>query len=231
MEASTRTCAIRRAKLIQAIAWIGLALGLTGIVFASCATTSGKTQELSADAHRREAARSAEAAARERAQFDPHAVATAPLVEPNMAGAVAELASTHNPTIEHLRTAAHLQAHAREHAAAAAELELFEDVECGGITPRVRAACPIVSVVAFKVLPNGVCLHLADPVAEPSTVALMRCHLAYARTRGFERAPDCPLYLLGVEINPASDGRGIEVTSREHAVALEIIRRSLELFR
>jgi hypothetical protein len=58
-------------------------------------------------------------------------------------------------------------------------------------------------------------------------LALMRCHLAYARTRGFDRAPDCLLYLRGVEINTASDGRGIEVTSREHAVALQIVRRSI----
>ena len=105
----------------------------------------------------------------------------------------------------------------------------FEEAECADIAPQVRAACPVITSSALKILPNGFRVHLADPDNAPSTIALMRCHLAYATARGFDRVPDCPLYLPDIEIAPSSDGTAVEVTSHDEAVASEITRRALEL--
>jgi len=220
-------------RLTRTVGGVGVAVGLAGLLVTGCRTAAPKPDDMSAEAHRQEAARAAEAAKRERAEYDARAVTAPKVVGFNVAaGEVApETGWTYNPTSGHLRTAAQLETHGRQHAAAAAELEKFENAACTGIGRSTRGACPFLSVMAFKVLPNGVRLHLKDASAEPGMTALMRCHLAYARARGFESAPDCPLYIRGVDIEAAADGKGIEVTSRDHAVSLEIIRRSQELFR
>ena len=57
----------------------------------------------------------------------------------------------------------------------------------------------------------------------------MRCHLAFARARNFAGAPDCPLYLRGVEIGPSADDTAIEVRSKSPAVARTIREQSHQL--
>jgi hypothetical protein len=213
-------------RFAEAIVWIALVLGAAGLIV-GCAAAQPKPDDMSAIAHRREAARDQDAAARERAKYDPHAVAVARIADGRTDVGVTDYAATYNPTKTHLDKAARLEKHARQHAEAAAELEHFEEAECGSLSPRVRAACPVLSAIAIEVRPDGIRLFLKDPSTAADTIALMKCHLAYARTRGFERAPDCPLYLRGVEIS--ADGRAVDVTSRDSAVAREIVQRGFEL--
>ena len=56
----------------------------------------------------------------------------------------------------------------------------------------------------------------------------MRCHYAYARTRGFEEATTCPLYLRGIDIKPAKDPLAIEITTADAAQVGELRARSRE---
>jgi hypothetical protein len=133
--------------------------------------------------------------------------------------------SAHSATPSSLHSAEH----ARQHAATAEELEHFEERECAGIPSRERGACPVLSSSAIKVLPSGIRVHVADPDQIDATVRLMRCHLAYARARGFERVAECPLYLRGVEIELSADGDAVELTSSDPEVAQEIMRRAFQL--
>jgi len=52
-------------------------------------------------------------------------------------------------------------------------------------------------------------------------LARMRCHLAFARARGFERVASCPLYVKGVEIQP-SVPQSLEIVSSDAKVAARI---------
>ena len=61
-----------------------------------------------------------------------------------------------------------------------------------------------------------------------AVVAHMRCHLAYARTRGFDTALGCPLYVRGTEIRRARDPRAVEIVGRDATVTNEIRSRARE---
>ena len=50
------------------------------------------------------------------------------------------------------------------------------------------------------------------------SIAEMRCHYAYARSRHFDEAIGCPLYVQGVEIRQALDPRAIEIVSRDEKI-------------
>jgi hypothetical protein len=174
---------------------ISLLLALT-----ACAHTGPvRPDDMSADSHRREASRLDDAARAELDAYRPNAVTgvdtSTPLFYPM---------DIYNPTSYHLDEAARLAAHAREHESAAAELERFEQAECKDFPPATRAACPLLGpVVARKDVADGVLLELTPAIDTTALVAHMRCHLAYARTRGFVGLPDCPLYLRGVRVDRA----------------------------
>jgi hypothetical protein len=129
----------------------------------------------------------------------------------------------YNPTDRALADAERHLRHAREHEAAAVALEGFEDAECRDFAPKARAACPLLGpIAAVEDRADGVRFVLAAGAPVEAIVAHMRCHLAFARTRAFTDAGDCPLYKRGVEIAASTDGRGIEVTSRDRSVAQDI---------
>jgi hypothetical protein len=117
-------------------------------------------------------------------------------------------------------------AHAAEHEALADKIEGFAAAECVDVPAGARAACPLVPIAAVEDVADGVRLRLraGEPVDE--IVARMRCHLAFARAEGHLRAPDCPLYITGIEIARAPDGSGIDLIARSSAVAKEIRRRA-----
>jgi hypothetical protein len=204
--------------------WLWILLGASTLAFVFSCARPVRPDDMSALAHRQVAARDYYAAAAERKQYDPDARATAHGAAP------LDPIATYNPTQLHLRRAASLAAHAREHEAAAAELEAFEDAECGGFSIGVRAACPVLGPIAsVEDLADGVRLHLAEGAPVLAVAAHMRCHFAYARARGFERVADCPLYVKGIEIRPTSDGRAIDLTSADDAAVRELRRRAHEL--
>ena len=206
---------------IDRILWIALAAGTLGFVAGGCAQKEVRPDDLSAQGHRQEASREHAQADAERAQFDPYARASSPIQVQNL-----PTVGEYNPTERHLRRAAEHAQHAREHERAAAELERFEDAACGILPVHERAACPVMGpIAAVRDVADGVELQLLDGERLPEVIAHMRCHLAYARTRGFETAPDCPLYMRGLEIHPSPDGRSIDLTAKEPRVIEELRRR------
>jgi hypothetical protein len=198
------------------------------LFFAGCATTV-RPDDLSAERHRREAARERSLADEDRARFEPGANTSLPGVPAMAPGSPGVAAGVfwgpYNPTVRYLDAAEKHFAHALQHEAAAAALEAFEEGECRGLAPKTRAACPLVGpVAAVEDLANGARIRLAAGASVEETVARMRCHLAFARTRGFERAPDCPLYVRGVAIAATADGAAVEVTAADAAVAATVRR-------
>jgi hypothetical protein len=198
--------------------WVAIAAGAFGFVWGGCATTRVRPDEASAEEHRRIAAHESALADAERAKYDPAARAIPPFQVQN----IPEVGE-YNPTERHLKLAATHAAHARQHASAAADLERFEDGACKPLAPAARAACPVLGpIVAVEDIDHGVRLRPADANAIDPLVALMRCHLAYARTRGFANVPDCPLYMRSVEIRLSADGHAIELTSPEAPTVHEL---------
>jgi hypothetical protein len=172
---------------------------LASLLTLSCAHTQVRPDDMSADSHRREATRLDDAARQELDAYQPNAITGVDTKVP-----LSYPMDIYNPTSYHLDEAARLTAHAREHLAAAAELERFEDQECRDFPAQTRAACPLLGpIVARRDLPDGVVLELSSSIDTTALVAHMRCHLAYARTRAFEGVPDCPLYLRGVRVDRA----------------------------
>lgn len=122
-------------------------------------------------------------------------------------------------------------AHARQHEGAAAALERFEEAECRSIPPEERAACPMmVGAGAVTDVRGGVEIRFRVGAPVDEVERRMRCHFAYARTRGFDVAAECPLYVRGLVIRRegkqvirlTAQGTGYE------KVAGEIRRRARE---
>jgi hypothetical protein len=198
---------------------------LVTLLLVGCASRAPvRPDDLSAADHREEASREREAAAAERARFDPNARAMSRFQVQNM-----PYLSEYNPTERYLRSAAAHTAHAREHEAAAAALEQFEDDACKPLTPAARAACPVLGPLSgIEDIDGGVRVRLADANALDQTIALMRCHLAYARARAFAVVADCPLYMRGVEIRRTADGGAIELVGGTGDLQDELRRRVRE---
>jgi hypothetical protein len=122
-------------------------------------------------------------------------------------------------------------AHARQHEAAAAELERFEAAECAQIAPGERAACPLLTGAgAVADVAGGVEIRFRPGAPVDDVERRMRCHYAYARAGGFAGASACPLYVKGIRIHRA-ETRIIRVTAEDPATTAEIRRRAREQIR
>ena len=117
---------------------------------------------------------------------------------------------------ERQRDAESRREHARQHQAAAAFLEQFEDRECRHVAPGSRAACPLLGpLLRIEDVPGGIRATFADAKRVPTVIAEMRCHYAYARARHFDEATGCPLYVQAIVIRQALDPRAIEIVARD----------------
>jgi len=186
-----------------------VASGLCVGVLAAGLSCAGKVRpdEMSAAAHRREAARQ-----RVHAEVD-------------LTRAAALTGGPLSPTDLFAWAALQHLEHATAHERAAAALERFEDAECGPLPPQHRAACPLFGPVrSLLELPDGIrVVYTADaPIEE--LVAEMKCHLAFARTRGYPVAQDCPLYVRGVTITRAAGADAIDLTGASSQAVAEIRR-------
>ena len=180
------------------------------LLLIACAEPAPKPDDMSAAAHRAEADRERAAARAHLAEFRPAALELAPLLPERQSLELYPLA-TYNPTAYHVEAASRRVEHARAHERAAAELERFEEQECRGFAPEVRAACPLLLHVEDIVdVPGGVRVRFAGEVNVAAVVAHMRCHLAYARARGFE-IETCPLYVRGTRVERLLDSRVVDV--------------------
>jgi hypothetical protein len=197
------------------LAWLGL------LAAVGCAHHEVRADDMSAEAHRRAAADERARADDEAARYDPTVTAAPPASLGREGPVLFPLAvyAPFNPTLRHIYRADEMAAHAAQHERAAAELEAFEDQECGAFPPTTRAACPVLGPVRVEDLPDGVRLHLPATMPVDATLAHMRCHLAYARTRGFAPTATCPLYLRGTQIRRAPEGDAVDLVSDEPRTA------------
>ncbi len=201
-------------------------IAMIGTLFVSCAGSRPKPDDMSAAAHRREAVLEKQKASYELSKYDP--LSRKVVIDPAAARTGFEEEDTINPTVPHLKRAERIAAHAAEHESAAAALEQFEGEECTGLPLQIRVACPLMRSTSVEKIESGVRVHLKSTEDVEPTLALMRCHLAYARAQAFEGLPSCPLYMKGVEINASANGRAIEIVSRDRKIAKRITQLALE---
>jgi hypothetical protein len=180
----------------------------------------------SAEAHRREAAEARARAVDEQARYDSTALSSPAAGLGREGPAIFPLAiyAPFNPTLRHVYRAEELSAHALAHEQAAAELEAFEERECAQFPPSTRVACPMLGPVRIEDLPNGVRIYLPAQMPVDAVVAHMRCHLAWARTRGYAPTATCPLYLKGTEIRRAPGEGAVDLVSSDGTTARRLQR-------
>jgi len=130
-------------------------------------------------------------AARESAHFDPSRTMVT-MGRPQFDNAPLGL-QTYNPTSDYLRQSEEHSRSAHHHLEAAESLERFEYQSCQGLDPSERAACPLFTAFVDQIVEtsSGVRLRLKQGAPEARLVALMQCHLAYAKAHGFENV-SCP---------------------------------------
>jgi hypothetical protein len=197
---------------------------------AACAR-SLRPDAMSAQAHLDEAKEDRVAANEHLQKFDPEA---RPIQPRGSMDETADLAADiaykdYNPSAWNLDEARRHRAHALEHERAAAALESFESAECRPFVPAVRAACPFMGPISsVEQIHGGVRLHLAPGAPAEALAAHMRCHLAFALTRGFEVA-ECPLMLRGAEVSISEQGTAIDLTSRVHKTVKALRQRARAL--
>ena len=216
------------------------------LVATACGWLSAGTApgDMSAEAHRREAAKHSEEAAEDRERYDPgaHAVpcrgwyGRSTSTRRTGSGAYARAyrrpycvsdfywaAGEYNPTAIHLTHAADNERRASEHLEAARALERFEEEQCQAFPPETRVVCPLLDQVeAVEDVPGGVRLHFGEGVNVNAAVAHMLCHQAFATARGSKGMDECPLYLPGVRVERIGRSRSVEFTDPE---AVDELRR------
>jgi hypothetical protein len=82
----------------------------------------------------------------------------------------------------------------------------------------------VLGPVRVEDLPSGVRLHLPAQMPVDATIEHMRCHLAYARARGFAPSSTCPMYLPKTEILRAPGLDAVDLVSPDPATALRLQR-------
>jgi hypothetical protein len=206
--------------------------GLLGaLVAVGCASQAPGTQpgDMSAAEHRDHARSHERSAEAHEEHYDPNASkpSQSSYGERQLGAEFEYSMSTYNPTREHLGLAGEQREIAHQHSEAAAELERFAEAECGKFPPQSRAACPVLGGVgAAEDVPSGSRLHLAEGASARAVLDHMRCHHAFARMKGYDGMPQCPMYLPDVEMLAAADGTSITITSKDPRTAAEIRRRA-----
>jgi hypothetical protein len=190
-----------------------------------------RPDETSAEGHRQQAKREGDLAHQETNAYSPAASRPSPFRDPIAQKDSDYLYSVpvYNPTEGHLREADKHRQHARQHEAAAQYLERYEQAECKDFPPATRAACPLLGpALSIDDIPGGVRVRLTQATRVDAVVAHMRCHFAYAQSRGFDAVAGCPLYMRGIDIRRGADPLTIEITSADPSAAREIRARSRE---
>jgi hypothetical protein len=197
-------------------------LFLPTLLLLACGSGGVRPDDMSAQAHRQEAAyerRAADQRDREAAQQVDNPPAGYDPSRPSQISL--------DPTSRLRAEAESRRAHAVQHEAAARDLERFEAQECTGIEPHARATCPVLGPsAARRDIPGGVRIEPPASTDPAALLALMRCQHAHAQARGFRAdAAACPLYLRGIEIRASADGKAVEIVARTEALAREIRQR------
>ncbi|MCB9730940.1 MAG: hypothetical protein H6744_21360 [Deltaproteobacteria bacterium] len=205
-------------------------------VVGGCATTGAKPEDMSAEAHREQAARDAQQARAHDARYDETAIGTkTPPGARGLRGPAASKGFNHpeqwgqyNPTEWHRAQARRFEQHSTAHLEAAKALEGFEDEKCKQFGPEVRSACPLMGpVVSVEPIDGGVRMYFQLGVDMAKLTAHVQCHLAFGRTQGHEGMPGCPLYLPDLTVKQVGD-QGLELTTDDASNVEELRRRAAE---
>jgi hypothetical protein len=130
---------------------------------------------------------------------------------------------TYDPAARHRAQAGRHEQLAAEHEAAAEALESFENAECAQFPPATRASCPLIgSIASVRDVDGGVEITLAEDANAPAILAHIRCHLAYAATRGREGMESCPLYIRGVPVAAGDSERTIVLSVADASLLSEL---------
>lgn len=183
---------------------------------------------MSAEQHRSEAEGHERAADASHAKYDPDAVMAHGNDPPRSELNEFEFPeSVYNPTEKHLEDAEEHREHAKAHRAAAEALESFEAKACKGFPPATRWSCPLIGQVsAAENITGGVRLRFESGVHMEATVAHIRCHMAYAATRGFKGMRSCPMYIAGVTVKHKAGSTTVDLVASDPSNVPELRKRA-----
>ncbi len=195
------------------------------LALVACATRAAdvKPGSMAKEEHL-QAARNDEKAAKEhRDEYNPAATVL-------RGGPAAELGLEYNPTANQVEQAQVHERHALQHRAAAAAMQLFEDVSCVGVSADDRASCPLLSadVTGATNLPTGVRLKLANPAHGDALLAMLRCHAAFGHGRHQMAVESCAPYAPGAILQKSADGLAIEILTDTPADVVPLQRHAAE---
>ncbi len=183
--------------------WAGMRtfMLMLGLMLLGCPHV--RATERTAAEHRSDAARHQEAArnAREQVVTDGSQLATLNAPGRQPAGQPDAALTAYTPRQEHLEHADRELREANEHLAAAKSLLAFEDEACAGLSAGERSSCPLFASTVSRVEPTreGFTLAFRSDLDADQSYRRLRCHLAYANARGFDR-PSCPLFVKGTRL-------------------------------
>lgn len=192
-----------------------LGMAMLGVLLwaGGCARRGTQPEDMSAEAHRREARQH---------QAEAEEAGGAPTPAD---GGVPWSAMSGRKAWQLTDAKAHSK-HAQEHREAAQALERFEATECQRVPPDVRPSCPLLlEVDSAEDIPGGVRVHLKAGASVEEVVVHMRCHQAFAASRGFEDMDQCALYLKGVNVAPAMIPQAVDLTAGTPETVAELRRR------
>ncbi len=194
------------------------------VLGAACASTPGaQPDDMSATDHRKHADAEDQRAKKDAERYDPNATADTTI----QAGTWAYDTVTYNPTAIHLDHAREHGKHAKDHRAAAAELEKFEQGECKLFPPETRKVCPLLGTVEeVEDVEGGVRIRLHDKLDRKAALDHVKCHLAYAGTEGNKGMDGCPLYIGGVTVTAGADKKVIELKAGSPETVPELRKRT-----
>jgi hypothetical protein len=194
------------------------------LLWTACATSGGPASpdETSAEGHRQEAEREWQRARELEREAAHRSWEIDPSYDPDR-----DRTMGIEPANDRMNEAERRRAHAHAHLEAAAQLERFESGECAGVAAEDRAACPLLGpVTAIHDIRGGVRVEVQPGTPVVALVVRMRCHLAFARTRGFsDEAASCPLYVRGIRIRLSADGKAVEILGTSLESVSEVRKR------
>jgi hypothetical protein len=200
-----------------------------GVGCASRQKAAARSEGMSAEAHEQAAAKLA-ARANDEAEVSERE-APPPNVAVNPGGNPRGYYYPVSPSVpmESRGRAERLERHAQQHLEIATGMKVFEEDACREIPAAERSACPLLGPIAFiEDIPGGVRAHFTAKAHVDAIAAEIRCHLAYARARGFQQVASCPLYVRGLAMNRSGGGDTIDLVSADPAVAAEVRKRARE---
>jgi hypothetical protein len=195
------------------------------LLLAACAH-----DDLTAREHRQLAATEQGRATVEQARYQPELSTERPSSMDHLVKGDDNGTFTYNPTQSHLINADRELRDAADNLAAAKRIEAFEDTACRELTPAQRAACPLLASQVLRVrhTEHGFTLLLADSTDAGATFARLSCHLAWARSVGFDR-PSCPLFVRGTQLRRVGD-HSLEFSADDPATASELQAQARHIF-